>query len=187
MAFVPTMGALHEGHLSLVRAGVEMGHPVIMSIYVNPTQFAPDEDFDAYPRPIEDDLAKAEAAGAQVVFVPDNSVMYPADEDIACPPLPSVATEPRLDWVFCIHSAPRVILELFHTKRNSLSFGIESNNLDIHRLTNSECLAWVINSAPGYICNVKKPVDSAEIHKCPIVCNVFHHTLECLSLLQISH
>ncbi len=97
MAFVPTMGALHEGHLSLVRAGVEMGHPVIMSIYVNPTQFAPGEDFEAYPRPIDDDLAKAEAAGAQVVFVPDNNVMYPPDQDIACPPLPSVATKPGLE------------------------------------------------------------------------------------------
>lgn len=97
MAFVPTMGALHEGHLSLVRAGVELDQPVMMSIYVNPTQFAPGEDFDAYPRPIEDDLAKAEAAGAQVVFVPDNNVMYPPDQDITCPPLPSVATEPQLE------------------------------------------------------------------------------------------
>ena len=97
MIFVPTMGALHDGHLSLVRAGVEMGRPVMMSIYVNPTQFAPGEDFDAYPRPIEDDLAKAEAAGAQVVFVPDNTVMYPPDQDVACPPLPSVATEPGLE------------------------------------------------------------------------------------------
>ena len=97
MTFVPTMGALHEGHLSLVRAGVEMGHPVIMSIYVNPTQFAPGEDFEAYPRPIDDDLAKAEAAGARAVFVPDNSLMYPDGEEVCCPPLPSVATKPGLE------------------------------------------------------------------------------------------
>ena len=97
MAFVPTMGALHDGHLALVRAGVEMGHPVIMSIYVNPTQFAPGEDFDAYPRPIDEDLAKAEAAGAHAVFLPDNKVMYPPDDAIACPPLPLVATAPGLE------------------------------------------------------------------------------------------
>jgi len=97
MAFVPTMGALHEGHLSLVRAGVEMGHPVIMSIYVNPTQFAPGEDLDAYPRPIDDDLAKAEAAGVQAVFLPDNDLMYPADDVIECPALPLVATAPGLE------------------------------------------------------------------------------------------
>ena len=97
MTFVPTMGALHDGHLSLVRAGVEMGHSVIMSIYVNPTQFAPGEDFDAYPRPLEDDLAKAEAAGAQAVFLPDNKLMYPEDDVVECPPLPAVATEPDLE------------------------------------------------------------------------------------------
>ncbi|MDG2424006.1 MAG: pantoate--beta-alanine ligase [Phycisphaerales bacterium] len=97
MTFVPTMGALHDGHLSLVRAGLALGDQVLMSIYVNPTQFAPDEDFEAYPRPIDEDLAKAEAAGAQAVFIPDTSLMYPAGEEIACPPLPSVATEPGLE------------------------------------------------------------------------------------------
>ena len=91
------MGALHEGHLSLVRAGVARDLPVVMSIYVNPTQFAPGEDFEAYPRPLDEDLAKAEAAGAQAVFVPDTALMYPEGTPVDCPPLPAVATAPGLE------------------------------------------------------------------------------------------
>ena len=103
LTFVPTMGALHDGHLSLVRAGLEHGQPVMMSIYVNPTQFAPGEDFESYPRPVEVDLEKAEAAGVSIVFLPDHDVMYPGEAPPACPPLPAIATEPGLEDGFRPH------------------------------------------------------------------------------------
>ena len=75
IAMVPTMGALHEGHLSLVRAA---GAPtVVVSIFVNPTQFAPHEDFDAYPRTLESDLKKLAATGSPIVFAPSAREIYP--------------------------------------------------------------------------------------------------------------
>lgn len=77
IAFVPTMGALHEGHLSLVRLGLEKADHVIVSIFVNPTQFAPHEDFDSYPRTEEKDCALLKEAGASVVFLPTKDVIYP--------------------------------------------------------------------------------------------------------------
>ena len=70
VAFVPTMGALHEGHLTLLDVAKTRGDVVVMSIYVNPKQFAPGEDFDAYPRVMEGDLAAARARGATCVFAP---------------------------------------------------------------------------------------------------------------------
>ncbi|HDP35630.1 MAG TPA: pantoate--beta-alanine ligase [Candidatus Hydrogenedentes bacterium] len=77
IGFVPTMGALHEGHLSLVRAAVNGNDAGVASIFVNPTQFAPTEDFDQYPRPFEDDLAKLGAEKVEVVYAPDAAGMYP--------------------------------------------------------------------------------------------------------------
>ena len=71
IALVPTMGALHEGHLSLVRLALRHADRVIASIYVNPTQFAPDEDLAAYPRDAAGDFAKLRAAGAQAAYLPD--------------------------------------------------------------------------------------------------------------------
>ncbi|OGQ48156.1 MAG: pantoate--beta-alanine ligase [Deltaproteobacteria bacterium RIFCSPLOWO2_02_FULL_47_10] len=77
IAFVPTMGALHEGHLSLLREGRLLGDKSVLSIFVNPVQFGPREDIAKYPRPIEDDLAKARDCKTDAVFFPTPETMYP--------------------------------------------------------------------------------------------------------------
>jgi len=77
-ALVPTMGFLHEGHLSLIREAKKQAELIIVSIYVNPTQFAPGEDLDEYPRDFERDEALCQAEGVDVVFYPSNEAMYSA-------------------------------------------------------------------------------------------------------------
>ena len=77
LGLVATMGALHEGHLSLIDAAREKADVTIVSIFVNPTQFGPNEDFERYPRTLEDDLAACEARGADIVFVPSLADIYP--------------------------------------------------------------------------------------------------------------
>jgi pantoate--beta-alanine ligase len=78
LGFVPTMGALHEGHLSLVRRAKAECGVVVASIFVNPLQFAPGEDFAQYPRTFEQDCARLEAEGVAVLFAPEAAEMYPA-------------------------------------------------------------------------------------------------------------
>ena len=76
IVFVPTMGALHEGHLTLVRLAKKYGERVVVSIFVNPTQFAPGEDLDAYPRTEEEDARLLKAEGVDLIYVPDPQTMY---------------------------------------------------------------------------------------------------------------
>ena len=78
IGFVPTMGALHEGHLSLVRMSREENNVTVVSIYVNPTQFGPTEDFTKYPRQLEADIERLREEAVDVLFLPDDSLMYPA-------------------------------------------------------------------------------------------------------------
>lgn len=91
IGFVPTMGALHAGHISLIDAAVGSGDSTVVSIYVNPTQFAPGEDLDRYPRRMEADIQACRDAGVDLVFAPSDAEMYPPGDTTRVPPGPLAA------------------------------------------------------------------------------------------------
>ena len=114
IAFVPTMGYLHAGHVSLLDEGRRRGDVLVLSIFVNPTQFGPQEDLSRYPRDLDGDLAKAERAGADVAYVPDAAAMYP-------PGYQTYVEVEELQKGLCGASRPghfrgvaTVVLKLFH-------------------------------------------------------------------------
>lgn len=92
IAFVPTMGNLHAGHIHLVKIGRQHAECVVVSVFVNPLQFGPNEDLASYPRTLEADCEKLETAGADIVFAPNASEMYPETQTMTITP-PLIASE----------------------------------------------------------------------------------------------
>ncbi len=114
IAFVPTMGNLHEGHLSLVRLAQQKADCVVASIFVNRLQFAPTEDFDQYPRTLADDYKSLENQGVNVVFAPDEKDIYPVlQEFLLEPPLLANELEGEFRPGF-FRGVMTVILKLFN-------------------------------------------------------------------------
>ncbi len=114
IGLVPTMGYLHKGHISLVDMAKSENTKVVMSIFVNPAQFGPNEDFDRYPRDLERDSKLAEAAGTDAIFAPTATEMYPRDTHI------QISAGPLAD-VLCGAKRPghfdgvlKVVTKLFH-------------------------------------------------------------------------
>jgi pantoate--beta-alanine ligase len=122
IGFVPTMGALHEGHMSLVRAARQQCPYVVVSIFVNPTQFGPNEDFEKYPRNLERDRQMLEAEGVSLLFAPSVEEMYPAGAT-------TFVTVENLSDKLCGRSRPEhfrgvatVVSTLFHIIEPELAF-----------------------------------------------------------------
>lgn len=96
VAFVPTMGNLHQGHGDLVRRASQLADRVVVSVFVNPMQFGPNEDFAAYPRTPEDDRRLLESIGADVLFTPEVDEMYPRGEAVS-----TRVQVPEIDSILC--------------------------------------------------------------------------------------
>jgi pantoate--beta-alanine ligase len=114
LAFVPTMGNLHEGHLSLVRLARSRGGALAASIFVNRLQFHPSEDFDRYPRTFERDCALLEQEGVELLFAPDEGVLYPEPQTFIVNPGPLAG---ELEGKFrpgFFHGVATVVLKLFN-------------------------------------------------------------------------
>jgi pantoate--beta-alanine ligase len=153
VALVPTMGNLHRGHIRLVELALERAQRVVVSIFVNPTQFGPKDDFDRYPRTLEQDCGALARAGAQLVFAPDTGEMYPEGMEGS-----SVVAVPRLDGLLEGSSRPghfqgvaTVVTKLFNITTPDLAvFGQKDYQqlLVIEQMARDLCLPIEIIAAP---------------------------------------
>jgi pantoate--beta-alanine ligase len=120
---VMTMGALHEGHAALLRAARRNADAVLMTLFVNPLQFGPAEDFDAYPRTREGDLSAAKAAGVDVVFAPSDAEVYPSGPpSVRVDPGPVGALLEGASRPGFFHGVLTVVLKLLHLTRPDVAF-----------------------------------------------------------------
>lgn len=123
IGFVPTMGALHDGHIALVRAVLEKCNTAIASIFVNPAQFAPHEDFSSYPRTLEQDIKKLQGAGCHALWVPGDEEMYPLGKPTTTVRVSGVSTP--LEGEFRPHffeGVATVVAKLLHQVRPTHAF-----------------------------------------------------------------
>jgi pantoate--beta-alanine ligase len=122
IGFVPTMGWLHEGHATLIRASVGRCGATVVSIFVNPTQFGPREDFSAYPRDLERDMAMCEEAGVDIVFAPEASEVYPEgfETNVEPGPLADVLCGPYRPGHF--RGVATVVAKLFNMVQPDVAF-----------------------------------------------------------------
>ena len=190
IAFVPTMGNLHEGHLQLIDRALEEADLVVASIFVNPLQFGPGEDFNGYPRTFMGDQEKLMSRGCHVLFAPTVDEMYPTTNVSS-----TVVKVPHLDQLLCGASRPghftgvaTVVSKLFGIVQPDLAiFGLKDYQqfLVIKQLTNDLCLPVKIIGAPiaraesglalssrnGYL-SEKELRQAAQLYGCLIACRV---------------
>src|SRR5690242_19797926 len=122
VAVVMTMGALHDGHEALIRAARERADHVLVTIFVNPLQFGPNEDFDRYPRTLDADLAVCAANGVDLVFAPTVSEMYPDGQPaVRVDPGPPGGTLEGASRPGFFHGVLTVVLKLLHLTRPDLA------------------------------------------------------------------
>lgn len=120
IALIPTMGALHAGHLALVRLARQLADVVVVSIFVNPLQFGPQEDLSRYPRPLEQDLALCRELGVDAVFTPTVDVLYPEGMDNVTTVVPPASLTDRFCGAFRpghFTGVATVVLKLFNLLR----------------------------------------------------------------------
>ena len=151
LALVPTMGALHAGHLSLIELAKKNASALAVSIFVNPTQFGPREDFTKYPRPIEADLEKCKAAGVDLIFNPPPEEMYRpglADVIVDLPQLSGVLEGKHRPGHF--RGVCQVVAKLFNVVRPQVAVFGQKDFQQLRILTAMvEALDWPIEIVPG--------------------------------------
>ncbi len=134
IALVPTMGNLHAGHLSLVKKAAALADKVIVTIYVNPTQFVQGEDYSSYPRTMDQDVSLLEEYKVDLLFTPDNSTMYFPDQDYQ-----TQVTVPNLDNILCGQHRPghfagvaTIVTKLFNLLRPDFAVFGEKDYQQLH-------------------------------------------------------